>query len=249
MSQIIVVKVGGHATDQLTEEFFEQLRSWRQMGKQILIVHGGGPQISEWSAQLNLPVAKINGVRVTSSQTLKVTQAVLLGLVQPALCRQLSAHGLPVVGLNAGGQPVLVGDYLDQAVYGEVGEVTGINRDYIDHALADGIGVCAPLGVTKSGKNLNVNGDVAAAAVARLLGAEKLYLVTDVPGVMVNSHVIDQLSLQKANQLFEAEIIKSGMQPKIKAAFDALKHGVKEVKITNQLQHSGTSLSVKQLAI
>lgn len=230
MSQIIVVKVGGHATDQLTEEFFEQLRSWRQMVKQILIVHGGGPQISEWSAQLNLPVAKINGVRVTSSQTLKVTQAVLLGLVQPALCRQLSAHGLPVVGLNAGGQPVLVGDY-------------------IDHALADGIGVCAPLAVTKSGKNLNVNGDVAAAAVARLLGAEKLYLVTDVPGVMVNSHVIDQLSLQKANQLFEAEIIKSGMQPKIKAAFDALKHGVKEVKITNQLQHSGTSLSVKQLAI
>lgn len=144
---------------------------------------------------------------------------------------------------------VLVGDYLNQTLYGEVGQVTEVNQDYINHALASGIGVCAPLAVTESGQYLNVNGDVAAAAIARLMGAEKLYLVTDVPGVMINSHVIDQLSLQKANQLFEAEIIQSGMQPKIKAAFDALKHGVKEVKITNQLQHSGTRLSVKQLAI
>lgn len=249
MSQIIVIKVGGNATNHLTNEFFEQLRAWRKVGKQILIVHGGGPQISEWSNQLELPVNKINGIRVTSQQTLKVTQAVLLGLVQPALCSQLSAHGLPVIGMNATGQAVAFADYLDQAVYGEVGSVTAINEAYIKHALSAGIGVCAPLAATHAGNYLNVNGDVAAAAIARLLGAEKLYLVTDVPGVMVNSQVIDQLSLQKANQLFEAEVIKSGMKPKIKAAFDALKHGVKEVEITNQLQHPGTNLSVDQLAV
>ncbi|MGF2384521.1 acetylglutamate kinase [Lentilactobacillus otakiensis] len=249
MSQIIVVKIGGNAINNLTEEFFEQLRIWHQMGKQILIVHGGGPQISEWSNQLNLSVKKINGIRVTSPQTLKITQAVLLGLVQPTLCRQLSAHGLPVVGMNATGQPVAFGEYLDQSIYGEVGKVTAINQDYIKEALANGIGVCAPMAATEAGNYLNVNGDVAAAGIARLLGAEKLYLVTDVPGVMVNRHVIDHLSLKKANQLFEAEVIKSGMQPKIKAAFEALKHGVKEVEITNQLQHSGTNLSVEQLAI
>lgn len=248
MSQIIVIKVGGNATNHLTNGFFEQLKTWRKAGKEILIVHGGGPQISEWSHQLALPVNKINGIRVTTKQTLKVTQAVLLGLVQPALCRQLSAHGLPVIGMNATGQSVAFAEYLDQAIYGEVGSVTAINEAYIKQALSAGIGVCAPL-ATHAGNYLNVNGDVAAAAIARLLGAEKLYLVTDVPGVMVNSQVIEKLSLQTANQLFEAKVIKSGMQPKIKAAFDALKHGVKEVEITNQLQHPGTNLSVDQLAV
>lgn len=249
MSQIIVVKIGGNATNNLSEAFFQQLHSWHDKGKQILIVHGGGPQISEWSQQLNLPVNKINGIRVTDQQTLKVTQAVLLGLVQPTLCRHLAAHDLPVVGMNASGQDVVTGAYLDQPVYGEVGKITAINHPYINKVLSQGIGVCAPLAVTSSGNYLNVNGDVAAAGIARLLGAEKLYLVTDVPGVMVNSRVIGQLSLKKADQLFEAELIKSGMVPKIRAAFDALKHGVKEVEITNQLQHTGTHLSVNQLAI
>lgn len=75
--------------------------------------------------------------------------------------------------------------------------MTAINQDYIKEALANGIGVCAPMAVTEAGNYLNVNGDVAAAGIARLLGAEKLYLVTDVPGVMVNRHVIDHLSLKK----------------------------------------------------
>lgn len=249
MNQIIVIKIGGNATNHLSEEFYQQLHKWREAGKQILIVHGGGPQISAWSEKLDLAVQKIDGIRVTDQQTLQVTQAVLLGLVQPALCQHLMAHGLPVVGMNAMGQPVAYGEYLDQAVYGEVGKVTAINQDYIQNQLQNGIGVCAPIAISKSGQTLNVNGDVAAAAISRLLEAEKLYLVTDVPGVMVNRHVLNKLTPQKADQLLETQVIKAGMKPKIKAAFDALKHGVKEVEITNELQHSGTNLSVEQFAI
>ncbi len=127
--------------------------------------------------------------------------------------------------------------------------MTAINQDYIQNQLQNGIGVCAPIAISKSGQTLNVNGDVAAAAISRLLEAEKLYLVTDVPGVMVNRHVLNKLTPQKADQLLETQVIKAGMKPKIKAAFDALKHGVKEVEITNELQHSGTNLSVEQFAI
>ena len=83
----IVIKIGGNATQQLTESFFEQLAVWQQQGKQVIIIHGGGPQISKWSSDLGLTVTKKNGIRVTDEATLKVTQAVLLGVVQPALCQ------------------------------------------------------------------------------------------------------------------------------------------------------------------
>lgn len=248
MTQTIVIKIGGNATNHLSETFYQQLADWHQAGKQILIVHGGGPQISEWSTKLHLPVSKINGIRVTGPETLKVTQAVLLGLVQPLLCQHLADHHLPVMSLNAAGVPAIQGDYLDQAVYGEVGQVTGVNRNYINQVLNRQIGVCAPLAVAENGKLLNVNGDVAAAGIARLLGAEKLVLLTDVPGVIVADHVVGQLTQTTAKRLFKAKVIKAGMQPKITAAFDALKNGVKEVAITNELKCSGTSLT-KQVAI
>ncbi|EHO52501.1 acetylglutamate kinase [Lentilactobacillus kisonensis] len=249
MGQTIVIKIGGNATTHLSPAFYQQLASWHQAGKQVLIVHGGGPQISQWSSQLNLPVSKINGIRVTGLETLKVTQAVLLGLVQPNLCRHLADHKIPALSLNGAGIPIIQGAYLDKAVYGEVGKVTGVNCDYINQVLERQIGVCAPLAITKDGKVLNVNGDVAAAAVAKLLGAEKLVLLTDVPGIMVANHVVGSLTPGKAKQLVEKEIVQSGMRPKITAAFEALRSGVKEVAITNELKHSGTSLTTTQAAI
>ncbi|GHP14618.1 acetylglutamate kinase [Lentilactobacillus fungorum] len=250
MSSTIVIKVGGHATNQLSPTFYQQLTAWHQAGKHILIIHGGGPQISEWSSQLHLPINQVDGIRVTDSKTLKVTQAVLLGLVQPMLCKQLADHGLPVMGLNASGLPVIYGDYLDQAVYGEVGQVIGVNRQYIDDALSGGrIGVCAPLAVNASDQLLNVNGDAAAAGVAKLLNAEKLVLLTDVPGVMLADHVVSHLTQEKAQQLVAQKQIKAGMQPKLAAAFEAFKSGVKEVAITNELKQPGTNLVSKQIVM
>ncbi|MCH4163737.1 MAG: acetylglutamate kinase [Lentilactobacillus diolivorans] len=247
MSQTIVIKIGGNATDHLSTEFYQQLHQWHQKGDQILIVHGGGPQISNWSSKLNLPVKKIDGIRVTDLETIKVTQAVLLGLVQPALCQHLTANELPVMGLNATGHPVVFGDYLDQNVYGEVGKVTSINQKYITEVLQQQIGVCAPLVVTKAGKVLNVNGDAAAAGIARLIGADKLILLTDVPGVMVADHIVDSLTQHKAQKLLANNVIKAGMKPKILAAFEAIQNGVKKVEITNEIKHAGTHLMAKQI--
>ena len=115
MKDLIVIKVGGNALDQLTSEFFEQLTTWRQAGKQILLVHGGGPMISKLCQKLNVPVTKTDGVRVTDEQTLALTKLVLLGQTQPLLLQKLSDHHLNVQGLNAASNYLLKGRYLDKA--------------------------------------------------------------------------------------------------------------------------------------
>lgn len=240
MKKTIVVKIGGNASDQLPITFFKKLKTWWLEGKQVLIIHGGGPQISQWSEKLQLPVEKIDGIRVTDSKTLDVTKAVLLGLVQPKLCQFISNSGLPVVGLNASDNHLLEGKYLNKAEYGEVGKVTDINSEWLQEELQDQIGILAPLAQTKDGHWLNVNADMAAATIAIKLHAESLVLLTDVPGVLNSGKVVPQLTENDADELFEHHIIKSGMMPKIKASFTALRNGVEQTFITNDLGRPGT---------
>ncbi|GEO79428.1 acetylglutamate kinase [Companilactobacillus mindensis DSM 14500] len=240
MKQTIVIKIGGNASTQLPQTFFAQLEKWWLQGKRILIVHGGGPQISQWSQKLNLNVQKIDGIRVTDPATLDVTKAVLLGLVQPKLCQSIADAGLPVVGLNAADNKLLQGEYLDHDKYGEVGKITQINKEWLHQQLRDEIGILAPLAQTKDGQWLNVNADLAAAKIAIELEAESLVLLTDVPGVLNSGKLVPLLSESVADQLYQKNIIKSGMMPKIKASFTALKNGVSQTFITNDLGRPGT---------
>ena len=239
MSELIIIKLGGNATTQLAPAFFTQLAAWRKAGKQILIIHGGGPQINVWSQKLGLHPVKKAGIRVTDAATLEVTQAVLLGIVQPQLCLALSQHHLPALGLNTSDEHLLVGNYLDQGVYGQVGAVTGVNAQALSSLLTTHIGVLAPLAQTESGALLNVNADMAAAAVATALHATKLVLMTDVPGVLEAGNVVAKLTPQKAAQLIATNVITQGMQPKIAAAAHTAKV-VSEVVITDALDHAGT---------
>lgn len=240
MKETIVIKIGGNASTQLPETFFAQIEKWWLQGKRILIIHGGGPQISEWSEKLHLQVKKINGIRVTDDDTLNVTKAVLLGMVQPKICQAINDAGLPVVGLNAADNHLLEGDYLDQEVYGQVGKITQINKDWLHQQLRDEIGVLAPLAQTKTGQWLNVNADMAAAKIAIQLEAESLVLLTDVPGVLNSGKLVPLLSETAADQLYKQNVIKSGMMPKIQASFTALKNGVHQTFITNDLAQPGT---------
>ncbi|PIO82702.1 acetylglutamate kinase [Loigolactobacillus backii] len=243
MTQTIVIKVGGNAINELDANFFNQLRQWREAGKQILIVHGGGPIITEWSKKLHLSVKKINGIRVTDQAVLAVTKAVLLGLIQPQLLSKLSANNLLAIGLNASDQHLLVGETLNQSLYGEVGKITQVNLLLLRQLLQKQIVVLAPLAQTKTGDWLNVNADLAAAEIASQLNATKLVLMTDVPGVMTKGQVMSHLNWPKAQQLLGKQIIKTGMAPKIKAAFQALNKGVAQALITDDLAHAGTTLT------
>jgi acetylglutamate kinase len=240
MKKIIVVKIGGNASNKLPLTFFKQIQTWWHEGKQVLIIHGGGPQISKWSDKLHLDVEKINGVRVTDPATLDVTKAVLLGLVQPKLCQSIADFGLPVIGLNASDNHLLEGKYLNQSEYGEVGKITKINVAWLLQEMQDKIGILAPLAQTQNGNWLNVNADTAAATIASQLNAESLVLLTDVPGVLKSGEVVPELTETFADELFQQHIIKSGMMPKIKASFAALKNGVHQTFITNDLGRPGT---------
>lgn len=242
---LIIVKIGGNAISQLNTEFFDQLRQWRQAGKKVLLIHGGGPQISKLAAKLGIPTRKQHGIRLTDEPTLALTKMVLLGDAQPALLMRLADAGLAAIGLNAADQQLLTGTYLDQEAYGAVGSITGVNELQLSKLLAGQIGVLAPMALTKSGRWLNVNADTAAADVARLLKASQLYLLTDVPGVLKNGKVISALIPQDVSQLIEENVITAGMQPKLSAAVKAVHAGVQAVCITDQLTHPGTTLKME----
>lgn len=242
---LIIVKIGGNAISKLNSDFFEQLRQWRQAGKKVLLIHGGGPQISKLSAKLNIPTVKKNGIRVTDEETLALTKMVLLGNTQPALLMRLAHEGLAAIGLNASDQQLLTGTYVDQAKYGAVGSITGVNELALSKILSGQIGVLAPLALTRDGEWLNVNADTAAADVARVLKASQLYLLTDVPGVLKNGKVISAMIPQDLPQLIEDKVITDGMQPKLSAAVEAVHAGVHAVCITDQLTHPGTTLKME----
>ena len=179
---------------------------------------------------------------MTDAETLNVTKMALIGLVQPLILQQLSAHGLPALGLNAATNGLLLGDYLDKAKFAAVGQIQAVNQAFLQNILPHFIGVLAPLAMTAQGDWLNVNGDTAAANIATLLGAERLYLLTDVEGVLKQGKLIKTLTHSEATELIEQGIITQGMQPKIAAAFSAKQGGVAQVQICGQLSVAGTQI-------
>lgn len=242
MQNLIVIKVGGNALTELTADFYQTLSAWRAQGKQILLVHGGGNEISRYAELLQLPIIKQDGIRVTDAETLNVTKMALMGLVQPLILQQLSAHGLPALGLNAATNGLLLGDYLDKAKFAAVGQIQAVNQAFLQNILPHFIGVLAPLAMTTQGDWLNVNGDTAAANIATLLDAERLYLLTDVEGVLKQGKLIKTLTHSEATELIEQGIITQGMRPKIAAAFSAKQGGVAQVQICGQLNVAGTQI-------
>ncbi|MFC6165917.1 acetylglutamate kinase [Lactiplantibacillus dongliensis] len=249
MKNLIIIKIGGQAIQQLTERFFQQLQSWQAQGKQLLIVHGGGPMITTLTTQLQLPVQRVHGLRVTDAQTLAVTKLVLLGEAQPALLTQLNQHHLAALGLNAADQQLLTGTPLDQPHLGYVGQVTQVNQVALQTLLAHQIGVLAPLALTAEGQWLNVNADMAATALAQQLHAEKLVLLTDVPGIIHHGMVMRSLSPQQAQHLTQQSVITAGMRPKVQAAIQAIQAGVQQAVITNAIDQPGTAIIKTEVAL
>lgn len=246
MKKVIVIKMGGVASDNLTKAFFEQVDRWQKEGKQVVIVHGGGHYISEMMQRLNVPVVIQDGLRVTTAETLKITQMVLIGQVQPMITAHFQQEGFSVVGLNASCGQIITGSFVDEHTLGAVGEVEQVDTELLEHLLkTKHIPIIAPLGLTKTGEWLNINADHVACKVAEELQAEKLYLLTDVPGVKKENQWLKELSTSEVPKLKREKIIKGGMLPKLESAVTAIKGGVKEVHITNQIQHAGTIIKSK----
>jgi len=243
MGEMIVIKLGGVASDNLTPAFFSKMKDWQNEGKRLVIVHGGGHYISQMMARFQLKNETYKGLRVTDNQTLDLTKMVLIGQVQPMITSKFKENNLKAVGMNASFGDFLEGEFVDRKKLGFVGELSQINTELIT-LLAEKkhIPIIAPLGMTKKGEWLNVNADQAACKIAERLGADKLYLLTDVPGVKYNDEWLSKIDDQLIERLMAEKVIKGGMLPKIGNAQCARDAGVNQVIITNNIENKGTVL-------
>lgn len=244
--QTLVIKYGGAAMKEpeLKQGFAQDITLFQTLGIKVVLVHGGGPQIGNLLEELRIPTQFVEGLRVTDSRTMDVVEMVLAGKINKEIVNLINSAGGRAVGLSGKDGGLLQaqklefyrprGDEPPEIIdIGQVGEVTGVNTDLIKTLLGQRfLPVIAPVGVGDAGETYNINADSVAGAVAAALGAAKLILLTDVPGVMEGENrLISSLSRLQAVTLLEAGAISGGMIPKIKCCLEALEDGVAKAHI------------------
>jgi len=212
--QVVVVKLGGNAIEQRKEETLLDVVLLRYVGMLPVLVHGGGPEITALSRRLGLEAEFRNGLRVTDPATMEVVKMVLTGKVSPDLVATLNRLGGQAVGMSGEDGPTIIAEPLDPDL-GLVGRVVQVNREPITALLQRGyVPVIASIGLGYDGLSYNINADTVAAEIAVALGAAKLILLTDVPGVLDGEgRVISQLDRAEARRLIDANHVSGGMIP------------------------------------
>jgi acetylglutamate kinase len=230
-NKTIVVKVGGAAMQRapLSRSFAEDLALLQHVGIHPVIVHGGGPQVTEVSARLGIKTTFVDGLRVTDSQTLDVAKMVLAGKLNTEIVGVLLGGGVPAVGLSGVDGGLVVARRRSEPDLGFVGEVARVNVDVVRTLMERGfVAVVASIAMDETGQAYNVNADAVAAELAIGLGAEKLVYMNDVPGVIgPDGDLLSELGIQEALDLLADDIVvDGGMIPKLESAVRALRAGV-----------------------
>lgn len=244
----IVIKYGGHAMadEALKESFALDVILLRSLGINVVVVHGGGPQINETLKRYGIVSEFVRGMRVTDEQTMAVVEMVLTGQVNKEVVGYLNQHGGRAVGLSGKDGNLLLCEKMLQEVrnddgscemidIGFVGNVIKVNQELVQ-TLEHGkfLPVIAPVGVGVNGESYNVNADLVAGKVAGALKAEKLMLLTDVSGVKgKDGTLIGSIPLAKVSGLIDDGTISGGMIPKVECCVDALKDGAKKAHIVD----------------
>jgi acetylglutamate kinase len=250
--KVIVVKYGGNAmTDEkLKESFARDVVLLKLVGMNVVVVHGGGPQIDDLLKRVGKKGEFVQGMRVTDAETMELVEMVLGGQVNKDIVNLINRHGGPAVGLTGkdGGfiraRKMMVrspGDDGAMIDIGQVGEVEAIDPKIIDALFAGGfIPVIAPIGFGQRGESYNINADLVAGKVAEVLKAEKLVVLTNTAGVLdKNGNLLTGLTARKVDELFADGTIHGGMLPKIGSALDAVKNGVNTCHIIDgRVEHA-----------
>lgn len=235
-TEYIVIKIGGVASKQLTPEILTKLSEWQQAGQKIIIVHGGGFAINQLMEEHDIPIHKVNGLRVTNQSDMGLIKEALVDMVGKNLAGQLRQAGLPAYQVIDELPDLVHADFLDQETYGFVGEVSHITNQTLVALLSQGkIPLIPSLGYSEQGDLLNINADYLARAVAISLGAKKLILMTDVKGVLENRQVLEHLNLVDVQKKIDSGVITGGMIPKIQSAVQTVESGVEQVIIGDNL--------------
>jgi len=249
-SKTVVIKFGGNAMvdEALKSSFAQDIVLLKQVGVNPVIVHGGGPQIGKLLEQIGKKSRFIEGMRVTDNETMDIVEMVLGGQVNKQIVSLINRHGGRAVGLTGkdGGlitarKMKLAGDDSNSNDLGQVGEVEAIDPRVVTMLDNDGfIPVIAPIGVGADGASYNINADLVAGELARVLGAEKLLLLTNTPGVLdLEGNLLTGLSAADTEQLIASGVIYGGMLPKVRCALDAVKGGVATSQIIDgRIKHS-----------
>ena len=248
----IVIKYGGNAmTDEHLKNCFAQdVVLLKLVGMNPVVVHGGGPQINEMLDKLGKKGEFIQGMRVTDAETMDVVEMVLGGQVNKEIVNLINRHGGKAVGLTGQdgnfihAHKLLMEDLKDPGKMidvGQVGEITAIDPSIINFLdTGDFIPVVAPIGVGADGKTYNINADVVAGKLAEILGAEKLILLTNTPGVLdKKGELLTGLTPKQIDDMVADGTLSGGMLPKIGSALDAARSGVKSVHIIDgRVEHA-----------
>jgi len=240
----VVVKYGGHAMvdEELQESFARDIVLLKYTGMNLVIVHGGGPQIGAMLERLGIESEFVRGMRVTDEATMDVVEMVLAGVVNKSIVRRINHHGGRAVGLSGKdgrlirARKMSLPDDIEDAVpadIGLVGEVARIDPSIIGALDGNGyIPVIAPVGADEEGRTYNINADLVAAQVAAALGAEKLVFLTDVEGIRGHDDtVVPSINADAARGLIADGVIAGGMIPKVECCLDALDRGVGKTHI------------------
>ena len=256
----ILIKYGGHAM--IDEEAMSSTARdtvlLKYVGMKPLIVHGGGPEISRSMDKLGKKPEFIQGLRVTDEETMEIIEMVLVGKISTEIVSQLISHDGDAISLSGKDSSLIFAhkkgtskiDGSDVEIdLGLVGEVDSVNTKLLDMFLEnDYIPVISPIGIAKDGASLNLNADTAAGEVASSVGAEKLIILTDVPGVLRDPNdpesLIQKIRISEVPKLIEEGIISGGMIPKIETCVKAIENGVKSCHIIDGRKNHSLLLEI-----
>ena len=241
--KIVVIKYGGNAmiNEELKQQVMEDIALLWLIGVKVVLVHGGGPEISETMKKLGKEAVFVDGLRVTDKETVDIVQMVLAGKVNKSLVNLIQAKGGHAVGLSGIDGGIIEATMKNEAL-GYVGEITKIRTKPITDLLEKNyIPVISTVASDRQGNVYNINGDTAAAHIAGALEAERLIMMTDIAGILRDkddpSTLIPHVTIEEAKKLYDEGVVSGGMIPKVDCCIEALEHGVKHVVIMDGRVH------------
>ncbi len=243
--KIVVIKYGGNAmvNEQLKQQVMEDIALLWLIGVKVVLVHGGGPEISQTMEKMGKKAEFVNGLRVTDKETVDIVQMVLAGKINKTLVNLIQMKGGHAIGLSGIDGGIIEAEVKEE-VLGYVGQITKIRtQPIVDILEKNYIPVISTVAGDHQGNVYNINGDTAAAYLAGALNAERLIMMTDIAGILMDkddpSTLIPHITVQEAGALYEKGVISGGMIPKVDCCIEAIGHGVKNVVIMDgRIPHS-----------
>ena len=235
--KVVVIKYGGNAmiNDALKEQVMEDIVLLSLTGVKVVLVHGGGPEITDMLKKVGKESVFVNGLRVTDKETVDIVQMVLAGKINKGLVNMIEMKGGRAIGLSGIDGQMIKAEMRDERL-GYVGKRVGVDVTPITDLLEKGyIPIVSTVGCDGHGGVYNINADTAASFIAGALGAERLFTMTDIEGILRDkddpSSIISKIDVKGARELFSSGIISGGMIPKVECCIDAIQKGVKSVII------------------